>query len=154
MFIFLPHDVLLKLFNHIVVPIITYGCEIWGSESIDIIKKLQLSFLKYILNVNKFTCSNMVYGEVGTLIVNIKSRVLLFWSSLIMRDENNRCNKIPSILYRLLLKLHVLDVYTSPWLMFVKDTFWDSQSLPASRECFRQSIKVRLRDQFIHQWIT
>ena len=51
-----------------------------GSENIDIIEKLQLRFLKYILNVNKFTCSNMVYGEVGTppLIVNIKSRVLLF----------------------------------------------------------------------------
>ena len=106
----------------------------------------------------------MVYGEVGTppLIVNIKSRVLLFWSSLIICDENNRCNTISSILYRLLLKLHVLDTYTSPWLKFVKDTLnnirlsgiWNSQSLPASRECFRQSIKVRLRDQFIHQWIT
>ena len=81
--LFLPLDVVLKLFNHIVVPIITYGCEIWGSENIDIIDKLQLRFLKYILNVNKFTCSNMVYGEVGTppLIVNIKSKVLLFWSS-------------------------------------------------------------------------
>ena len=105
----------------------------------------------------------MVYGEVGTppLIVNIKSRVLLFWSSLIMCDANNTCIFF-SILYRLLPNLHVLDVYTSPWLRFVKDTInniglsgdWDSQSLPASRECFRQSIKVRLRDQFIHQWIT
>ena len=58
--------------------------------------------------------------------------------------------------------MHVLDTYTSPWLKFVKDTLnniglsgiWNSQSLPASRDCFRQSIKVRLRDQFIHQWIT
>ena len=64
--LFLPLYVLLKLFNHIVVPIITYGCEIWGSENIDIIEKLQLQFLKYLLNVNKFSCSNMVYGEVGT----------------------------------------------------------------------------------------
>ena len=105
----------------------------------------------------------MVYGEVGTpLIVNIKSRVLLFWTSLIICDENNRCNTISSILYRLLLKLHVLGAYTSPWLKFVKDTLnniglsgvWSSQSLPTSRECFRQSIKVRLRDQFIHEWIT
>ena len=65
----------------------------------------------------------MVYGEVGTppLIVNIKSRVLLFWSSLIICDENNTCNKISSILYRLLLKLHVLDACTSPWLKFVKN---------------------------------
>ena len=78
--LFLSLDVLFKLFNHIVVPIITYGCEIWGSETIDIIEKLQLRFLKYILNVNKFARSNMVYGEVGTppLIVNSKSRVLLF----------------------------------------------------------------------------
>ena len=158
-------DVLLKLFNHIVVPIITYGCEIWESGNIDIIEKLQLRFVKYILNVNKITCSNMVYGEVGTppLIVNIKSIMLLFWSSLIICDKiNNRCNKISSILFRLLLKLHVLDVYTSPWLMFFKYTLHNiglssvrnSQSLPASREFFRQSIKVRLINQFIHQWIT
>ena len=49
--LFLPLDFLLKLFNHIVVPIITYGCEIWGSENIDNIEKLQLRFLKYILNL-------------------------------------------------------------------------------------------------------
>ena len=79
-----------------------------------------------------------------------------------MCDENNRFNKFSSILYRLLPKLHVLDVYTSPWLIFLKyiinniglSGVWNSQSLPASRECFRQSIKVRLRDQFIHQCIT
>ena len=78
--LFLPIDVLLKLFNHIVVPIITYGYEIWGSDNIYIIDKLQLRFLKYIKNVNKFTCSNMMYGEVGTpaLIIKIKYRVLLF----------------------------------------------------------------------------
>ena len=46
--------------------------------------------------------------------------------------------------------------------MFVKYTLnniglagvWNGPSLPTSRECFRQSIKVRLIDQFIHQWIT
>ena len=65
----------------------------------------------------------MVYAEVGTPpIVNIKSRVLLFWSSLIICNENNGCNKMSSILYRILLKLYVLNAYTSPWLKFVKDT--------------------------------
>ena len=46
--------------------------------------------------------------------------------------------------------------------MFVKDTLnniglsgvWNSQSLPTSRGCFRQSMKVKLSDQFIHQRIT
>ena len=71
------------------------------------------------------------------------------YTMILTCDENNTCNKISSISYRLLLKLHVLDAYTSPWLNFVKDTLnniglsgiWSSQSLPASRECFRQSIK-------------
>ena len=123
----------------IVVPIITYGCEIWGSENIDIIDKLQLRFLKYILNVNKCTCSNMVYGEVGTLplIVNIKSRVLIFWSILIICDENNIYNTISSILHRLLLKLKFwMLISLSLRLKFVKDTLnniglsgiWNSQS--------------------------
>ena len=54
----------------------------------------------------------MVYGEVDTLlIVNITTRVLLFWNSLIMCEEKIRCNTISSILCRVLLKLHVLDVY-------------------------------------------
>ena len=40
----------------------------------------------------------MVYGEVGTppVIVEIKTRVLLFWSSVIMCYENNKCNTISS----------------------------------------------------------
>ena len=54
--------------------------EIWGSDNIYIIDKLQLGFLKYIKIVNNFTCSNMMYGEVGTpaLIIKIEYRVLLF----------------------------------------------------------------------------
>ena len=71
-----------------------------------------------------------------------------------MCDQNNRCNKISSILFRLLLKLHVVDVHTSQWLIFVNDTInniglsgaLNSQSPPASRACFRQSMKVKLRD--------
>ena len=79
--LFLPIDVLFRLFNIIVVPIITHGCQLWRSNTIDVIEKLQLGFFictfeKY---VNKCTCSNMMYVEVGTpSSVNIKTGVLLF----------------------------------------------------------------------------
>ena len=101
----------------------------------------------------------MVYGEVDTppLIVNIKSRVLLFWSSLIICDEiNNRCNTISSILYRLLIKLHVLDVHHGLCLSIILAylVFGTASLYRQAVSFFRQSIKVRLRDQFIHQWIT
>ena len=42
--------------------LILYWSEVWGDEQCDILEKLQLRFCKYILAVNKFTCSNMVYG--------------------------------------------------------------------------------------------
>ena len=48
----------------------------------------------------KFTCLNMMYVEAGTppLIVKIKTRVLLFWSSPNMCDEKNKYTKKYSIL--------------------------------------------------------
>ena len=125
----LPIGVLLQLVNHTVVLIITCGCEIWRSENLDVVEKLQLLLCLniIILNVNKCTSSNVVYVDVGppTLVVNIKTTVVHFLSSLISFDENNRCSEISSLLYRLLLKIHVSDVYTSLWLTFVKNPLND-----------------------------
>ena len=35
----LPTDIMLKLFDSCVAPILLYGCEVWGYENTDIIKK-------------------------------------------------------------------------------------------------------------------
>ena len=37
--------------------------EVWAHEGTDILEKLHLRFFKYVLGVNKSTCTNMVYGE-------------------------------------------------------------------------------------------
>ena len=41
----LPVDILLDLFDYLVLPILTYGCVIWGYENICILDKLHLIFL-------------------------------------------------------------------------------------------------------------
>ena len=41
----------LRLFDSTSVPILTYGCEVWGFEKMK--EKVHTDFLKYILNVNK-----------------------------------------------------------------------------------------------------
>ena len=46
-----PLDIMLKLFNVIVNPVVLYGAEVWGSENCDILERLQLRFLKYVLSV-------------------------------------------------------------------------------------------------------
>ena len=58
-------SVQLELFNSLVRPIITYGCEVWGYSCIEIIESLQLEFLKYILHIKKGTPNCFVYGETG-----------------------------------------------------------------------------------------
>ena len=43
----LPIDLQLQLFEHTILPIALYGCEIWAYENTNIIEKLQNEFLRY-----------------------------------------------------------------------------------------------------------
>lgn len=93
-----PVKVLLKLFSSVIVPILLYGCEIWGVyllgkiSSFEIFKqkifkvisdleKLQLKFYKRILGVHSKTTNLAVYGELGRvpLIIQISSLVIKYW---------------------------------------------------------------------------
>ena len=41
----LPVSIQLHLFNSMVVPILLYGCEVWGIEKLQILEQVQLCFL-------------------------------------------------------------------------------------------------------------
>ena len=43
----------IDLYSKLIKPILLYGCEIWGIGNIDIIERVQLKFLKMILNLKK-----------------------------------------------------------------------------------------------------
>ena len=149
-----PLDIMLKLFNVIVKPVVLYGAEVWGSENCDILERLQLRFIKYVLSVNKFTSSMMVYGELGVvpLDADIKLRMLKYWAKLCLGDKH----KISNTIYTLDGK----NIFKSEWIQTVKITlnyygfsgFWLNQTLPCSIEAFKQSVKQRLKDQFIQKW--
>ena len=49
----LPIDLQIQLFEHTILPIALYGCEIWAFENTDIIEKLQNVFFRYITNSKK-----------------------------------------------------------------------------------------------------
>ena len=40
----LPTDIMLKLFDSCVEPILLYGCEVWGYENVDILEKVHTNF--------------------------------------------------------------------------------------------------------------
>ena len=67
----LPIDIVLDLFDTMVLPVLLYGCEIWGYEKLESIEIFYRKFLRYILKVNSQTTNCMVYGETGRTPLNI-----------------------------------------------------------------------------------
>ena len=61
----LPIDLQLKLFDHTVLPILTYACDVWVYENLDIIGRVHTEFLRKITKCRKSTPINMLYAELG-----------------------------------------------------------------------------------------
>ncbi len=73
----LPIDLQFELFDRMIVPIILYGCEVWGPEHYIETEKLHLKSFKHILGVHGRTTNNIVYGEWGRL----------FWKFKLKKDD-------------------------------------------------------------------
>lgn len=155
----LPIDIQLHLFDSVVAPVLLYGSEVWACEDLSGIEKLHLRFCKMLLKVNKSTANNMVYGELGRvpLKINATVRALCLWYKLISSEQ---VNKLSSILYKLLYRLDVLNVYTSDWILYLKNTlneigmseFWLYQHVTGSLQWFKAAVHLRLTDQFKQKW--
>ena len=58
-------------FDELILPILLYGCEVWGFEDLSHIKMFHSKFLRAILNVNQFTRNCMIYGETGRTKIDV-----------------------------------------------------------------------------------
>ena len=116
----LPSHVMLNLFDKCVVPILLYGCEVWGYENVHVIELVHTKFCKFIFGVSKFTHNMPVYGELGRypLSILIKKRMLKYWTKILNSDK---C-KLNRVLYDITYDLYGRDLYTSSWLKCIKET--------------------------------
>ena len=98
-------DLQLYLFDHVILPIALYGCEIWGFENSQIIENLHNDFLRQIINLRKTTSIYMLHAELGgghPIQINIKSRMIGFWLSIVDGKES----KLSKLLYSIMFKEH------------------------------------------------
>jgi len=154
----LPLDIQLKLFDSVVKPIMLYGCEVWGPYSSDLANKLQLRFLKIILGLRKTTTTTMVRGETGSfpLQCDIQQRVLNYWLNLVNFDNN----RISKAMYNCMYEMHVTNVYSHPWIKYVKCKLDDlglsyifaCQGKGVNKLWFKNIIKFRILDQYRQDW--
>ena len=133
----LPLDMQIDLLKKLGIPVLLYKCELYGYENIEIIERLQLKYLKYILGLKPSTPNVMVYGETGCypLIIHGKCRIIAYWASILC----SKPEKLSFIMYRIIFKKFKNETSTSLWLKYVKNTLdncgltnvWLSRSLPS-----------------------
>ena len=85
----------IKLFKIIILPILTYGCEVWGPNYLNNLKennlhhicdkldveKTHLKYMKYLLGVNSKSVNDGVRGELGEfpIIVSSIKHIIKYW---------------------------------------------------------------------------
>ena len=153
----LPIDINCELFDVLVLPILTYGCEIWGYNKLDHIETFHRKFLKNQLRVNKRTANCMVYGELGRfrLEIPIYKRMIGFWLRIVRAKDS----KLSSVFYRLLKTLYEANEYNSSWLQKIK-TILDSCGMSNiwehpenfSDEWVVNSVEMKLKDMERQTW--
>lgn len=155
----LNFELLFKLFDACVSPILFYGVEVWGYENLDIIEKVHTKFMKIILKVSKFAHNTCLYGEVGRfpLYIAAYQRMLGFWFRTMKGNEK----KLSNIMYKILVNLHERDRHSSPWLMQIQNILegcglnhvWTSQAnCTMSISYISNLVKRTLQDQYIQSW--
>ena len=75
----------LRLFDALILPIMNYGCEVWGFHDSQDVEKVHIRFLKRILGVRQQTCNMAVYGELGRVPLSVtrKSRIIRYWFKIL-----------------------------------------------------------------------
>ena len=158
----LPLDLQFDLFDKVVLPILSYGCEVWCSGNCDLALKLQLRFYKIVLRLNKSTPSCMLFGELGRFPVDVhlKTRMLCYWYKLVKQANSS---KYTSVMYRFCLKMYEKCNYQFSYIEFIKTLLgelglhgvWLHQAnLTFSLDWFKEKVKRCLMDQYIQKWLS
>jgi len=105
-----------KLFDALILPVLSYGCQIWAASShitaaiinntssenfmkqvaLDPAEKVHIKFLKWVLQVNK-KCSNAAcYGDTGRypLLIKLTKQISSYYTRLYMMDVNDENNLV------------------------------------------------------------
>ena len=113
-------DMLSKISDTKILPILTYSAEILSSHRGCDVEKVHHDFCTYVLNVSKLTPNILVRGELGRLTIDtIRTEILIkYWLELLQMPNE----RLPKICYYLQCKWLEANPRTSCWAKDVKDT--------------------------------
>ncbi|XP_056016752.1 uncharacterized protein LOC130053469 [Ostrea edulis] len=153
----LPISCQFDLFDKVVLPVLIYGCEIWGYENLQVVERIHLKFLKHIFQMKSSTPSFMVYGETGRfpIYINVYSRMISYWATLLQGCDF----KIVNVLHKFLHTQYLNGTVKNPWFECIQrilsmcglSNIWNQQK-NINGKWITNIVKQRLQDQFIQTW--
>ena len=143
----------LKMFDCQILPILEYGCEIWTcNKEFDVIEKVQLKQLKYMLGVRTQTSTLAIYADTGRFPLHLrqKFRMIKYWLHILKLHENN----VVKSAYNTLLDLH--NFGQNNWCTVVAEilrnadmyTHWENQCV-LNDLVFLRNLKDKLFSQYV-----
>ena len=138
------------LFKTMVIPILIYGCEVWGFENCEILESVQNLFCRLVLKLNKKTPRTCLLSETGLkpLSITINSRMVNYWFK-IMTDDPSKIVRRTLICMQ---NFYENSDFKSKWLTSIHNKLQLS-GVSNSFITFRKTeYKQRLEDQFYQNW--
>ena len=145
------------LFDKLIVPVLSYGCEIWGLNNALSIEKVHLQYCKHLLGVRKQTMNKFVYSETGRLPIkyDIILRVIKYWFKVLKKSDT----KFTKLIYNVLINDLNLNPGKRTWVTQVKETLesygfahvWLAQGV-GNETIFLKLLKQRIRDNYLQVW--
>ena len=152
---YIPFDTACRLFDALVLPVLLYGCEIWGYEEHDNIERVQLTFCKFFLGVNKRTSNMAVLGECGRLplYASYHTRCIKYWVEI----QEMPAHRYPKQVYTMLEQQHKMGRVT--WATHIKrlltkydlEHVWETRLIGDKRKLLTQ-LRTNIENTFMKEW--
>ena len=95
-------QILFKIFDIKIKPIILYGSEMWGVRKYNEIEHVHIHFCKVVLNVGKTTWNFATYGECGRhpMYVDYHCRAIKYWCKLLTSHDDRYIKKCYKLMHQ------------------------------------------------------
>lgn len=140
------------------MPILLYGCEVWGFQNIKLIESVQNQFLRSITKLRKSTPLYIIYAEldITPIEIHVKSRMIGFWLSII----NSANSKFFKIIYDIMLN-DASQGQNYKWLNHIRQILIStgryellSKTFIGNPKAVRAKITQTLTDLYVQEWHT
>ena len=149
------HKEYFKIFDSMVMPILTYGAELWGYDYNKQVEQVHTKFCKDFLGINTSANDSMALGECARfpIAINYHIKFIKYWVRLIEMDSS----RYPKQCYKMLKSQDA--VGRNNWVSKVREFLfsygfgfvWISQEIGNTNQ-FITLFKQRLKDCFLQTW--